>query len=79
MRRHSPLSWRTGATFVHDWLAYGILAVVVGHMWMATHDPYALAGMRTGYVPESWAKREHAAWLAREKALAAAEKSAKVG
>jgi formate dehydrogenase subunit gamma len=63
---HWPISWRTGATFVHDWMAYGILAVVVGHIWMATHDPLALAGMRSGYVPISWAKREHNAWAARE-------------
>jgi formate dehydrogenase subunit gamma len=73
---HWPLSWRTGATFVHDWMAYAIFAVVVGHIWMATHDPYALGGMRTGYVPESWAKREHAAWAAREKARLGAEKTA---
>jgi formate dehydrogenase subunit gamma len=69
---HWPISWRTGATFVHDWMAYGILTVVIGHIWMATHDPQALAGMRTGYVPISWAKREHNAWAARELARAPA-------
>lgn len=62
---HWPISWRTGATFVHDWLAYAVLAVLVGHIYLALRDPYALGGMRTGYVPESWAQREHAAWFAR--------------
>ncbi len=61
---HWPISWRTGATFVHDWAAYAILAVVVGHIYMALRDPHALAGMRTGHVPTSWAAREHALWAA---------------
>jgi formate dehydrogenase subunit gamma len=69
---HWPISYRTGATFVHDWVAYAIFFVVVGHMWMATHDPHALRGMRTGYVPTSWAEREHNAWVAREVARTAA-------
>jgi formate dehydrogenase subunit gamma len=61
---HWPIAWRTGATFVHDWIAYAILAVVLGHIYMAMRDPHALAGMRTGYVPEQWAKREHSGWAA---------------
>jgi formate dehydrogenase subunit gamma len=59
---HWPVHWRTGATFVHDWTAYAILAVVLGHIYMAVRDPHALAGMRTGYVPADWAATEHAAW-----------------
>lgn len=62
-----PIDWRTGATFVHDWVAYAIVIVVVGHIFMATRDPYALAGMRTGFVPETWAAKEHGAWVPREK------------
>jgi formate dehydrogenase subunit gamma len=57
-----PLSWRTGATFVHDWLAFGVFVVVAGHTWMASNDPVARLGMRTGWVPRSWARREHGAW-----------------
>ena len=60
-----PLSWRTGATFVHDWLAFTIAVVVLGHMYMANRDPVARMGMRTGLVPLSWARREHRAWAAR--------------
>jgi formate dehydrogenase subunit gamma len=31
----APLAWRTGATFVHDWLAFGFATVIIGHVWMA--------------------------------------------
>jgi len=57
-----PLSWRTGATFVHDWLAFAVLVVVAGHLYMANKDPVARQGLRTGFVPLSWARREHGAW-----------------
>ena len=55
-------TWRTGATFVHDWLALIIAVMVGGHMWMAYSDPVARLGMRTGSVPTSWARREHGQW-----------------
>ena len=53
------LQWRTGATFVHDWLAYAIVVVLAGHIAMAVRDPHALRGMRTGYVPKDWADTQH--------------------
>jgi formate dehydrogenase subunit gamma len=55
---------RTGATFVHDWLALALGVVVLGHIYMAISDPVARRGMRTGHVPEHWAQREHSAWAA---------------
>ena len=58
----APLTWRSGATFVHDWFALAVGLLVVGHVWMALKDPYAMTGMRTGRVPLRWARREHAAW-----------------
>ena len=57
-----PVSYRTGATFVHDWLSYGVLIVVLGHLYFALRDPIARRGMRTGRVPDSWARREHRDW-----------------
>ena len=57
-----PLPWRTGATFVHDWVAFALAVVVLGHIYMAMNDPVARLGMRTGWVPTSWARREHDAW-----------------
>jgi len=56
-------SWRTGATFVHDWLFLAIFAVVIGHLWYALRDGGALSGMFLGRVPKDWAARNHAAWL----------------
>jgi formate dehydrogenase subunit gamma len=61
-------SMRQGATFVHDWLALAILFVVVGHLWFALNDPQARRGMRTGWVPRSWARREHGTWAEEESA-----------
>ena len=58
----TPLSWRSGATFVHDWFALAVGLLVVGHIVMAVRDPYAMAGMRTGRVPLRWARREHGGW-----------------
>jgi formate dehydrogenase subunit gamma len=57
-----PIRYRTGATFVHDLFAYGIAAAVFGHLWMASRDPIARAGMRTGWVPAWWAALEHPGW-----------------
>jgi formate dehydrogenase subunit gamma len=59
-----PLDLRIGATFVHDWTAFAVLLLVVGHVWLATHDEDARRGMRTGRVPVGWALREHPAWAA---------------
>jgi len=46
-----PVAWRTGATFVHDWLALAVAIVVIGHLRMALADPVAVRGMWTGYRP----------------------------
>jgi formate dehydrogenase subunit gamma len=56
------LSWRSGATFLHDWFALGFGLLVVGHIMYAIRDPDALKSMRTGRVPLSWARREHGEW-----------------
>jgi formate dehydrogenase subunit gamma len=57
-----PVGYRTGATLMHDLFAYGLFFGVLGHLWMAAHDPVARVGMRTGTVPAWWAAREHPAW-----------------
>jgi formate dehydrogenase subunit gamma len=56
------LSWRSGATFLHDWFALAFGLLVVGHVMYALRDPDALRSMRTGRVPLRWARREHAEW-----------------
>jgi formate dehydrogenase subunit gamma len=58
----TPLPWRSGGTFVHDWVALAVGLLVVGHLVMASKDSHAMVGMRTGRVPLRWARREHGAW-----------------
>ena len=70
----ASVSMRTGATFVHDWLAIAIGFVLIGHVLFAFGDRHARAGMRRGTVPRSWAEREHEAW-AQEIAEQAAARS----
>ncbi len=59
-----PLHARTGATFVHDWVALGIFLLVAGHLWYALRDTEAMRGITQGTVSEDWARRDHADWLA---------------
>ncbi|MFD4713788.1 cytochrome b/b6 domain-containing protein [Streptomyces sp. NPDC058430] len=59
----APLTWRTGSTFVHDWLSLALGIVVAGHIAKAWADPEARLGMRTGSVGREWAEREHGEWL----------------
>ncbi|MGP8302900.1 cytochrome b/b6 domain-containing protein [Streptomyces inhibens] len=58
----APLVWRTGATFVHDWLALTVVIVIAGHVWMAYRDPESRRGLRTGSVDAHWARHEHPLW-----------------
>ena len=57
------LSWRTGATFVHDWFALAFGLLVIGHISYAMRDPGSRRGMRSGWVTTTWARTHHAAWL----------------
>ena len=59
-----PLDIRTGATFVHDWLAIALLVTIVGHIGKALADPVALRAMRHGTVPEAHVQRHHPRWWA---------------
>ncbi|PWI41817.1 cytochrome b/b6 domain-containing protein [Streptomyces sp. ICBB 8177] len=64
----TPLVWRTGSTFVHDWLALVIGVLVAGHIWMAVRDPEARRGLRTGWVSRAWARGEHPLWEREQRA-----------
>ncbi|HVM02202.1 MAG TPA: cytochrome b/b6 domain-containing protein [Acidimicrobiales bacterium] len=57
-----PLAWRTGATFVHDWLALAVAVVVALHVGKAMSDRQALSGMVRGSVSARWARRRHPRW-----------------
>jgi formate dehydrogenase subunit gamma len=58
------LSWRTGATFVHDWFALAVGLLVIGHIMYALRDAESREGMRTGQVSATWASTHHADWAA---------------
>lgn len=58
-----PLSWRAGATFVHNWLAVIFVILIVGHITLALADREALRAMLRGRVSRGWAARHAPAWL----------------
>lgn len=58
-----PLSWRAGATFVHNWLALFFVIVIAGHIAFALADREALRSMLGGRISRSWASRHAPAWL----------------
>jgi formate dehydrogenase subunit gamma len=64
-----PLAWRTGATFVHDWLFLAAAVVVVGHILYAVGDADALRSMVHGWVPAAWARRHAPRWYEEETGL----------
>jgi formate dehydrogenase subunit gamma len=68
-----PLSWRTGATFVHDWISVLLLAVVVGHIGKALAEPVALRAMVRGTVSRAHVDRHHPRWAAELDAAETAE------
>jgi len=57
-----PDSWRTGATFVHDWVFITLVVVIAGHIMFALADRDSLRSMVRGWVPESWARVERPRW-----------------
>lgn len=59
-----PDSWRTGATFVHDWAYIGLAVAVIGHVIKAIGEPALMRAMLHGDVPRTWAQRERPTWQA---------------
>ncbi len=57
-----PDDYLTGATFVHDWFAFGIWLAVGGHVFLALRDPVALGGMLRGRVTARWARTKRPVW-----------------
>jgi formate dehydrogenase subunit gamma len=69
-----PLAWRTGATFVHDWVYLAAAIAVTGHILYALNDRDALRGMATGWVPAVWARRHAPRWYEEETGLSASHR-----
>jgi len=58
-----PLQWRTGATFVHDWIAIALFCTITGHVMMAVGDPDSLRSMVGGRISHRWARHHAPLWL----------------
>lgn len=58
-----PLTLRQGATFVHDWFAFAVTALVIGHIAFAIAHPASLRAMFRGVIARSWAERFAPRWL----------------
>ena len=69
MKWNEPFSTdlRNGATFVHDWFAYAIFAVVFGHIVMALKDRESIRGITYGTVTAEWARHHRPAWYAEQR------------
>jgi formate dehydrogenase subunit gamma len=66
-----PLTWRTGATFVHDWVALGVWLAVTGHILLAFRDPDALRSMLRGAISARWARTRRPRWYEEETGMPA--------
>jgi len=73
-----PLAWRTGATFVHDWVFLAAAVVVAGHIIYALSDGDSLRSMLHGWIPSSWARRHAPAWFEEETGLPASERKTRI-
>lgn len=60
----ASLRWRTGADFTHRWFAFGLLALIVGHIAVSLAHPEAMRGIIRGTVRAVWAERHHPRWFA---------------
>ena len=75
----TSLSLRQGATFAHDWFAFGLLAAIVGHIVLAVSDRAGLRGMVRGNVTREWAEHERPRWFAEVEAIARTDADAFLG
>lgn len=60
--RFFPVSWREGATLTHDFFAFAIFVVVVGHIAMALTHFESMSSMLKGSVSREWAQRHAREW-----------------
>ncbi len=57
-----PLEWRSGATFVHDWVSFGLWFLIPAHIIKAIITPGAVTGMWTGWVRRAEAEARPRWW-----------------
>ncbi|WP_436793260.1 cytochrome b/b6 domain-containing protein [Actinospongicola halichondriae] len=57
-----PLEWRSGATFVHDWVSFGLWFLIPAHIIKAITTPGAVKSMWTGWVGREEAEARPRWW-----------------
>ncbi len=57
-----PLEWRSGATFVHDYVSFGLWFLIPAHILKAMITPGAISGMWTGWVDRDEASARPRWW-----------------
>lgn len=57
-----PVSWRVGATSVHDAFAYALFLVITAHVVLALSHREALRSMITGTIAARWVRSHARAW-----------------
>lgn len=57
-----PLEWRTGATFVHDYVSFGLWVLIPAHVVKASVTRGAVASMWSGWVPRDDAEARPRWW-----------------
>lgn len=57
-----PLEWRTGATFVHDWVSFGLWFLIPAHIIKAIITPGAVRSMWNGWVDRREAEARPRWW-----------------
>lgn len=57
-----PLEWRSGATFVHDWVSFGLWFLIPAHIIKAVITPGAVRGMWSGWVRRAEAEARPRWW-----------------
>lgn len=60
--RFFPVSWRQGATFVHDLGTIGVFLLVAGHIIMAVTHRDSLRSIFRGWVSARWASVHAPGW-----------------
>jgi len=66
-----PVAYRTGATFVHDWVFLALAVTITGHILFALNDQESLGSMRGGRISARWARHHAPVWFEEETGLPA--------
>ena len=64
--RFFPVTWREGATTMHDLFAFAFFVVIGGHIAMALSHRDAMVSMLNGKVSTKWAEKHAKEWASED-------------